>query len=315
MRILFTGVTSFTGMWFVSALAQASHDVVAVVRGQEGSYDGLRAQRLAVVSPLARIVYGVPFGGEEFLAAAGKLGPFDLFCHHASETANYRSADFDAVGAATKNAAGIVPLLRALAKDGCRRLLLTGSVFEANEGAGSSPMRSFSPYGLSKTLTYETLAYYADREGFGFGKFTIPNPFGPYEEPRFTDYLLKCWTSGEAAGVNTPVYVRDNIPISLLAHGYVRFAETLPAEGFRRINPGFYVESQGAFALRYAREIGGRLKLNCPLNFAEQTEFPEPRIRINTDLLPVAEFGWSESASWDQLADYYAERFKIGTRA
>jgi hypothetical protein len=28
-------------------------------------------------------------------------------------------------------------------------------------------------------------------KGFTFQKFVVPNPFGPYEEPRFTAYLMK----------------------------------------------------------------------------------------------------------------------------
>ena len=39
----------------------------------------------------------------------------------------------------------------------------------------------------------------------------IPNPFGPYEEPRFMAYLMKTWLKGEVARVQTPRYVRDNI--------------------------------------------------------------------------------------------------------
>jgi nucleoside-diphosphate-sugar epimerase len=74
-------------------------------------------------------------------------------------------------------------------------------VFEANEGLGSAPLRAFSPYGLSKGLTAAAAAFYADREGFTFEKFVIPNPFGPYEEPRFTAYLMKTWLARQTARV------------------------------------------------------------------------------------------------------------------
>ena len=47
-------------------------------------------------------------------------------------------------------------------------------------------MRAFNAYGLSKGLTAAAAESYADRERFTFEKFVIPNPFGPYEEPRFT---------------------------------------------------------------------------------------------------------------------------------
>jgi UDP-glucose 4-epimerase len=74
---------------------------------------------------------------------------------------------------------------------------------------------------------------------------------------------------------------------------------------FAEINPSGYSESQGAFALRLARELGPRLGVATPINFDEQTEFPEPAVRINTDLSPLAALGWDESAARDGIASYY----------
>ena len=118
------------------------------------------------------------------------------------------------------------------------------------EGAGSQGLPDFSPYGLSKALTYQVCRYDCTRAGIGLGKFVIPNPFGPYEEPRFTAYLIKNWLAGATPNCSSPSYVRDNIHVSLLAKVYVQFAKQLPAHGFVRINPSGYAESQGAFTLR-----------------------------------------------------------------
>src|SRR5581483_2627317 len=160
--------------------------------------------------------------------------------------------------------------------------------------------------GLSKGLTAAAAAFYADREGTTFEKFVIPNPFGPYEEPRFTSYLMRAWLKGETARVQTPRYVRDNVPVSLLAHAYATFVGANPAPGsVRRTNPSFYPESQGAFADRVRREAAERLKIRCALEFGEQTQFPEPPVRINTDLLDPATFGWSEAEFWDDFVAYY----------
>jgi UDP-glucose 4-epimerase len=197
--------------------------------------------------------------------------------------------------------------LRALKERGCGRLVLTGSVFEANGGAGSTPLRAFSPYGLSKGLTAAAAEFYADREGFTFEKFVIPNPFGPYEEPRFTAYLMKTWLAGETARVQTPRYVRDNIHVSLLAKAYAAFVGASPVPGtVRRLNPSGYPESQGAFAERVRREVETRLGRPCPLELGAQSDFPEPVVRINTDLLNAQELGWSEAQAWDEFERYYA---------
>ena len=198
-------------------------------------------------------------------------------------------------------------MLKGLKDKGCGRLVLTGSFFEANEGAGSAPLRAFSPYGLSKTLTAAAAQFYADREGFTFEKFVIPNPFGPYEEPRFTAYLVKTWLAGETARVQTPRYVRDNIHVSLLAKAYAAFVGASPAPGtVRRLNPSLYPESQGAFAERVRREAAAKLHLPCGLELGAQTEFPEPPVRINTDLVDAETLGWSEVQAWDELVAYYA---------
>ena len=307
MRVLFTGASSFTGYWFVRELVGAAHQVVAAFRG-DGKYDGIRAERTRLVRELCETRFGCAFGGDGFLDLARHApGGFDVLCHHGAEVGDYRNPDFDPYRAAALNLRRLPEVLRALKDRGCGRLILTGSVFEQDEGAGSEPRRAFSPYGLSKGLTSAAAAFYADREGFTFEKFVIPNPFGPYEEPRFTAYLMRSWLNGETARVQTPRYIRDNVPVSLLARAYADFVAASPMAGsVRRFGPSFYPESQGAFAERVRREAAARLALPCALEFSEQTEFPEPPVRVNTDLCEPAGLGWSETAAWDDFVAYYA---------
>lgn len=313
MRILFTGASSFTGHWFVRQLAENGHDVTATFRRTVEDYGGTRRQRVEALLGLCRPAFDCTFGEPAFLRCVEGEAGWDLLCHHAAEVSNYRSPDFDAVGALASNTRNLDAVLAALAERGCRRLVLTGSVFEGGEGAGSDGLPPFSPYGLSKGLTAEVVRFAARRRGFRLGKFVISNPFGPLEEPRFTTYLVRCWFRDEVARVNTPDYVRDNIHVSLLARAYTRFAEQLAGEaGFERFNPSGYVESQGAFARRFAAELSTRLGRTCRLELAEQRVFDEPRVRINTDVLSPTELGWSEVASWDALADYY--RRELGSR-
>ena len=77
-----------------------------------------------------------------------------------------------------------------------RKVVLTGSVFEQREGAGTEGLRAVSPYGLSKGLTADVFSYFTELLGMKLGKFVIPNPFGPLEEPRFTSYLIHNWFQG-----------------------------------------------------------------------------------------------------------------------
>ena len=305
MRILFTGGSSFTGSRFIRELAAAGHEVTAVFRRQVGDYsDEVRRRRVALAAEVCHSVHGCSFGDERFLALIGE-GGWDLLGHHAAEVTNYKSRDFDAVAALGNNAHNLPAVLAALGSAGCRRLLLTGSVFEGGEGAGSQGLPDFSPYGLSKALSSQLFRFYCDRAGIGLGKFVIPNPFGPYEEPRFTAYLIKTWLAGATAACSSPAYVRDNIHVSLLAKAYARFATEVPTTGLTRINPSGYVESQGAFTLRMAQEMRPRLGLPCLVELAKQVDFPEPRVRINTDPLVADALGWDESSAWDEIAHYY----------
>lgn len=307
MRILFTGASSFTGYWFVRELAAAGHSVSATFRRSPDAYEGIRKQRVDGLADSCTFVYPCSFGDPCFMELLGNK-EWDVLCHHAADVTNYKSPDFDVVAALANNTHGIRSVLMRLVERGCRRVVLTGSVFEPREGAGSEGLRGFSPYGLSKALTAEMFGYYAGELGLHLGKLVVPNPFGPFEEPRFTAYLMRTWFAGEAASVRTPAYLRDNIHVSLLAKAYRGFVETRPGtRGTSRFNPSGYVETQGAFARRFASEMGQRLKVECRLELAEQTTFEEPRMRINTDPVDGAALGWDERSAWDEIALYYEE--------
>jgi UDP-glucose 4-epimerase len=303
VRILLTGASSFTGLWFARALAAAGHHVVAPLRRAEGEYSGdARAARVARLSEVAECRFGAVFGGEALLDLC-RSGSWDLLCHHAAEVSDYRSPEFDvatAFAANTRNFRQVVGAMR-----GLRGVLVTGSVFEPGEGAGTLPLCAFSPYGVSKAASAELLRCYCEMAGLPFGKFVVPNPFGPYEEPRFCAYLIGQWQKGEAAEVRTPAYVRDNIHVDLLAFAYAAFAARLAERGgVMRANPSGYVETQGAFAERFAREIRARSGLDCRLVLAQQREFSEPLVRINTEPPDIP--NWSETAAWDAIAAYYS---------
>ena len=302
MKILFTGASSFTGYWFVKELASAGHEVYALFRHQPQEYsDELRRQRVTGLCSICHPTFGVSFGDDNFLQLIRSTS-WDLLCHHAAEATNYKSIDFNIVSAVENNTCRL-PLVLDLLKDtGCTKVVVTGSVFENDEGAGSETLEAFSPYGLSKGLTWQLFRYYTRSRRISLGKFVIPNPFGPCEEPRFTHYLIKSWLAGERPVVKTPNYVRDNIHVSLLAKVYAQFSTTL-ADGISRVNPSGYIESQGAFAYRVASEMRMHLGLECALELKAQTDYSEPRIRINTDVAQAID--WSEKAAWEELATYY----------
>lgn len=308
MRILFTGASSFSGMWFVKELATEGHEIIVICRHALESYTGLRRSRIEQLLPICKIHFNCTFGEDSFLQIIEQYPTWDLFCHHAADVTNYKSADFDVAKALASNTKNLTAVLNCLIKKGCHYTILTGSVFEQGEGAGSDHLKAVSPYGLSKGLTSEFFKYYCKILGMKLGKFVIPNPFGPYEEPKFTSYLIDSWFQGKIPTIATPDYVRDNIPISLLAKAYKYFLSRLISsqnQVYQKFNPSGYVESQGAFTHRFAQEMEKRLNIPCKFECKIQNEFPEPKVRVNTDQLSFQELKWNETEAWDSLATYY----------
>ncbi len=315
MNILFTGASSFTGFWFVRELVNAGHKVTATFTGEgPEAYDGIRKSRVEELTELSKPVFGCKYGSELFMELLDPDMKWDVFCHHAADVTNYKSLDYNVVSGLSNNTSGSRNVLGSLKSGGCRNMILTGSVFEQNEGAGSGSLRAFSPYGLTKGLTSEYFRYYCEYFGVNLGKFVIPNPFGPYEEPRFTTYLIKNWIRKEVPTVNTPDYVRDNIHVSLLAKYYLIFLERFVRgrEKYMKINPSGYAESQGSFTRRFSAEMKKRLSLPCEFKLNAQTDFSEPLMRINTDVDMVIRESWDEGAAWDELAEFYHNYYALG---
>lgn len=310
MKILLTGASSFTGFWFARALAERGHSVYATFQGSMDAYDAARQRRIAALPASVQCLWETSMGSEKLQGIVDAGDGWDLLCLHGAYVTGYRNPDFDVVGAVRNNTAGLQPLLEKMAAKGMRSVLATGSVFEAEEGAGEEPLRAFSPYGLSKTLTWKVEQYLAQIMNLRLGKFLIPNPFGPYEEPRFTAYLMKTWYAAKLAEVRTPLYVRDNIHISSLAAHYARYAESMVAgTAAPKCGPMGYIESQGAFTQRFAAEMRTRLGIPCEVALGQQTDFSEPLVRINTQSDKLPESDWNEAAAWDELADYYRSEF------
>ena len=300
MRILLTGASSFTGYWFARTLAEAGHEVVAPLLRPRSAYVGdTRAERVARLEGIVRLEPDSAFGSPRFLSLVAE--GFDILAHHAAQVTDYRSPSFDVTAAVANNTRNVAQVL---STGDVGAVLLTSSVFAPGEGAGTLPLRAFSPYGLSKGLTNDLFAYYAERAGVRMGRFVIPNPFGPLEEPRFCAYLMSRWKEGATAKVSTPLYIRDNIHVDLLARAYLHYAANLAAgTAPPALFPSGYVGSQADFAQRYAREVGSRLNLACELEIGVQSDFLEPLMRINTDPASVYVGGWDEHRSWDAVAE------------
>ncbi len=309
MKILFTGGSSFTGFWFVKELIEAGHEIfVTFTNNSFENYSGLKRGRISQILNSCKPIWGCKFGDDQFLEII-KENKFDIFCNHAAFTNDYKSESFNLIEALKLNTYNIKDVFLTLKNNDCNTIIFTGSIFELDEGVGEKPLKAFSLYGLSKSFTYQIFKYYSDYYNMKLGKFVIPNPFGPYEEQRFTTYLVKQWIEKKIPEVRTPKYIRDNIHVTLLAKVYCYFLDKVIRNDNRifKINPSGYIESQGDFAKRFANEIGKRLNIDTPLKFIDQREYIEPVMRVNYDKSEILISNWSEEKAWDELAEYYIQ--------
>lgn len=310
-KVLLTGGSSFTGLWIAQALADAGFEVTAAITKPLDGYTGLRADRVARLANVARVVPEAPVGSARLLEAAGEGA--DLFAHHGADIPGYRDADYDLWAGFQRNMVGVGEAMAAFAKAGGKGFIATGTYFEDGEGGGKA---AASPYGASKGLTNAEQARLAAEAGLNFGKFVVPSPFGRFEEGRIVWSLFQAWSEGRPAEILNPAYVRDHLPAPLLGEAYLSAARAVLAwPEPARFRPSGYVAGVGAFAGRVANNVRERTGWACELLLREQTAFPEPRERANDQPMVLTD----ETAFWDDYVAYYdevrARGLLAGTRA
>ena len=256
-------------------------------------------------SEVCRPVYGCSFGDERFLALI-REGGWDLLCHHAADVTNYKSPDFDAVAALRNNTHNLPAVLEALRAAGCRRLLLTGSVFEGGEGCrlpGPARLLSLRPV--------------QGPDGTGVSLLLRPRRPGPrqvrhpqplrslrgaslhglsHEELAGRRHAESAPALPTSATISTCRCWPRSTPSSLRSSRPPASPGSTPAA-----TPRARARSRSA----WPRRCDPRLGLPCPVELKKQVDFPEPRVRINTDPPDADALGWDESAAWDEMAHYY----------
>ena len=125
---------------------------------------------------------------------------------------------------------------------------------------------------------------------------------------------MKNWLAGATPNCSSPAYVRDNIHVSLLAKAYARFARRYQPTASPGPIPADMPRARAPSRSAWPRRCAPAWELPCPVELKKQVDFPEPRVRINTDPVDADALGWDESAAWDEMANYY-RRFHAPRRS
>jgi len=293
MKICMTGATSFSGYWFARQLILHGHELT-IVRSRSVNFGGkgnLWLDKLEAESLSFREISLA----QEFVT---KLN-IDALLLHGSFMEDRRSPDFN-VNLAVQKTLEVSKWIKT--NFNADYVIHTGTFSEEGEGVGEKPLNNFNPYSESKSLIYKE--HQKIFHGIPFLKFTMPNPFGRFQQNNLFSFLEKIWITNEIPLISQPDYIRDYVPVDLLAISYSKLVDSF-IEGRHPLNyfaPSYFVMSNRDMSKLYASEISSRIGRDLEIQFGVQKVYTESRVRVNKDSLHQLIDNWSLEKFWDSVA-------------
>ena len=220
-NLIFSGSTSFTGFSFLKELVNYNLNIVCNLTNKKNHYKELKKIRLQELSKHKKIKFieNCKFGSNKYLELLKSQKNFSL-CHHSSFTQNYNdNLKFD-LNLTNNNNLKNIDKVFSILKDNCEEIILTESIFQSKYNYN---LFETSKYSLSKSITSMVFDYYSNLYNIKLRKFIICNPWGSYEEKRFTYYLMNCWSLNKIPIIKRPYDIRENIYINDLSKRYSSF--------------------------------------------------------------------------------------------
>jgi len=301
MNILFTGASSFTGMHFVKSLVAQRHNLICIFTQSKDSYTGIRRARIQEILPKIRPIWNTRFGDATFLTVLNNHR-IDTYTHHMAWTKGYNTTTYDKDRAIQNNTHQLSAVLQSLERNGCRQVLLTGSVFEGKDVDCRQGTAPFEAHGEAKKET--TMRFLTAQTSIPIRRFIIPNPFGTFDQQRFVEYLHLSWLNNRTPHLLYPDNIRDNIPIPLLQNAYLRFVHNRDLV----LAPSGFIESNASFAHRIAKVFAKHFGYSTPLHIDTNKDDNQPLWLSNTD---TETSSWDEELFWRTLCHHYEQRFVL----
>ena len=211
MKILVTGGAGFIGSHIVDGLLAAGHCVAVLDDLSSGSRENL---------PKNVPLHEVDIVDGKAVAKAFAAERPDAVCHQAAQMSVSRSVR-DPLFDAQVNCIGLINVLDAAAKHGCKRVVFasSGGVLYGDvtsPAAESTPANPVSPYGITKWVGERYLRFFAEEHGLETLALRYSNVFGPRQNPHgeagVVAIFCKKLLAGEAATINGDGrYIRDDV--------------------------------------------------------------------------------------------------------
>jgi len=201
MKILVTGGAGFIGSHIVDGLLAAGHCVAVLDDLSSGSRENL---------PKNVPLYEVDIVDGKAVAKAFAAERPDAVCHQAAQMSVSRSVR-DPLFDAQVNCIGLINVLDAAAKHGCKRVVFasSGGVLYGDvtsPAAESTPANPVSPYGITKWVGERYLRFFAEEYGLETLALRYSNVFGPRQNPHgeagVVAIFCKKMLAGQAATIN-----------------------------------------------------------------------------------------------------------------
>jgi UDP-glucose 4-epimerase len=255
---LVTGGAGFIGSHLCDRLLAEGHDVVAV--------DDLSTGRIANLGEARG--YGSRFTFFNMdIRAEGLLSLFqrhrpEVVMHVAAQAAVVNSVE-DPVHDAGVNVMGLLNLMECCAGSGVRKVVYAASGgtlygeprrLPVKETASGRPV---SPYGISKKVAIDYLAYYERARGIAFTALALANVYGPRQDPNGEAGVIAVFASKMLEGGTPTVFgdgnqTRDYVFVDDVVHAFALGARS--GDG-RLVNVGTGVETSVNGIFRFLAEI------------------------------------------------------------
>lgn len=186
MKVIVTGGAGFIGSHVVDALCHEQHELVVIDDFSTGRRENLA--RATALHPNLRVVEA-DIRSPEAAAAVEQFAPKVLvhFAAQMSVKVSMRDPELDA----SVNVLGLLNLLEAARRSGCRKVVFAssgGTVYGA-PGPDAAPRDESDPrvpqsfYGLTKSVSVDYLRLYREQYGLEYAALALGNVYGPRQDP------------------------------------------------------------------------------------------------------------------------------------
>jgi UDP-glucose 4-epimerase len=257
---LVTGGAGFIGSHLCDRLLAEAHRVIAV--------DDLTTGRIANLSEARG--YGNEFTFFNMdIRAEGLLSLFERHrpevVMHLAAQAGVRPSVEDPVHDAGVNVMGLLNLMECCAKTGVRKVVYAASGGTLYGEPRRLPLketatgRPVSPYGISKKVGIDYLAYYERARGIAFTALALANVYGPRQNPHGEAGVVAIFASKMLAQDTPTIYsdgnqTRDYVFVDDVVHAFALSADR--GDG-RLVNIGTGLETSVAGIYRMLAQIIG----------------------------------------------------------